>query len=315
VGAQEFGSYFAQRLQAKDYSTTWEGTEHATDPMVICQTIVDDAQNREVTPDLANPKIAGGGVHIVVNRLEAGAPPVSASYPGTQLQTIDSILSTLSQMGYKAGFDYSFDVDYIPGTKTPAVTLNFWFPRQGRENSGVTVTAADCLDWNYDEDSSKQADLVSTTGSGSGGIQPVAAYADPIDYPLLERTVSHTQITSQEVLGKIALGELSLSAFPVTTPQLILPVPIPGPNGKLDPNAFTFTDFLLGDDLTFKIDPVAEGGRNTDPRFPHGMHFTWRITNWTTAVADKGVSTLTFTLNTPPFEMVEGQLPKPPPLH
>lgn len=313
VTAQEFGSYFAQRLQAKDYATTWEGEEHSEDPMVIAETILNDAQNREAEPDVAPAKIMLG-IAIIINRHEPGAPPVNASYPGTQLQTIDSIISTLSQMGYKAGFDYSFDVAYLHGTKTPAVTLNFWYPTQGRsaEEANITIGPQDCQDWNYDEDSSKQADLVVETGTGSGGLQPVRASAAPPGYPLLEKATSHSQVNNEGVLAGIAFGELAQTVYPVTTPWLILPIPMPDPQGHVDPAKFTFGDFELGDELTFRVDPVSENSMNSSPRFPNGMKFTWRISNWTCAVADKGISTLTFNLSIPPVGESEIPPPKPP---
>ena len=311
VGAQEFGSYFAQRLQAKDYATTWEG-ESATDPLVIATTVLEDAQNREPEPDVAPAKIVGG-IHIIVNRHEEGAPPVSVSYPGTQLQTIDSIVSTLAQMGYKSGFDYTFDVAYLPGTRTPAVTLNFWYPRAGREadESGLVVLGSDCVDWTFDEDSTKQADLVFETGSGSGGVQPTFLSANPPGYPLLERAFSHSNVSDEAVLANIAIGDLAQNVYPVTTPALILPVPEPDARGRIRSSVLTFGGFLLGDDLTFRLDPVSEeGGLNQSPRFPRGLKFDWRISNWLCNVADQGLSTLTFNLGIPPVEAIPP--PEPP---
>ena len=43
VGAAEFGTYFAHRLQAADYSTLWE---HGEDPMKVIRRIIEDAPGR-----------------------------------------------------------------------------------------------------------------------------------------------------------------------------------------------------------------------------------------------------------------------------
>jgi hypothetical protein len=308
IGAMEFGSYFAERLQAKDYAKTWEGAEHTEDPMVIAKTILEDAQNRPPEVDVAPAKIVGG-IAVVING--GPAPAIEATYPGTQLQTVESIVSTLSQMGYTAGFDYSFDVAYVSGTKTPAVTLNFWYPRQGRlaADSGLIVLARDCLDWDWDEDSTRQATSVTETGTGSGGLQPATSSAAPPGYPLLEKAVSHSQVSNEGVLSNIALGDLALSVFPVTTPALILPVRVPGPEAS--ERGIAFGDFRLGDDLAFRVEPQNGPGLNKSPRFPNGCAFDWRITNWVCAVADQGISTITFNLTIPPINEVP---PPAPPL-
>lgn len=282
--------------------------------MVIAQTILDDAQNRPAEPDVAPASIGGeGGIAIVINRAEPGAPPVQVSYPGTQLQTVDSIISTLSQMGYKQGFDYSFDVAYLAGTTTPAITLNFWYPRQGRTAAEVdlVIEAHDCVDWSWDEDSTRTANLVWETGSGSGGLAETLSTAPP-GYPLLETVIGRSQLTSAEVLANAALDDLSRACYPVTTPTLTLPVPIPGESGEIEEadGLLTFGDFLLGDDVTFRVDPVAGEGENVDPRFPEGLDFSFRITNWTCNVADQGLSTLSFVIGTPPVETIPP--PEPP---
>ncbi|HEY4452380.1 MAG TPA: hypothetical protein VGN13_12395 [Solirubrobacteraceae bacterium] len=303
VGAQEFGSYLQSRLQAADYSTTWEAGE---DPMAIAQQVVEEA--------LAKGQILGG-LKIALSPASGSGQKVAVSYPGNQLQTIDSVLQTLSQMGFELGFDYGFTWEYVNGI--PAVTLNLYYPRQGRtaDQSGIVILGRNVWDYTYDLDSSKQANVISETGSGSGGIQPLEAEAENViaaGYPRLEAAISHVQVNDEGVLGDIALGDLTLLSWPVTTPSLTLPIPQPNESGTLDPSLITFGQFGLGDDLIWQVDPVAGEGTNSDPRWPNGMSFEWRITGWTATVKESGVSTLLLDLGLPPVSSANVLAPAPP---
>lgn len=269
VGASEFGSYLKQRLQAEDYNTTWAA---GADPMKIAQRVVEDA--------FAAGSIAGG-ITLVLNPAGEGGPTVAPSYPGTSVQTIESIVSLLAQMGYSFGFDYSFDVAYQPGTTTPQVTMSFWYPRQGRPQSqtNLVVLVKNTLDYTYDEDATQAANRILEAGSGQN-LEPVQASAVIPGYPLLERVVSRTQVTDEGQLANIALGDLGLYCYPPVTPSLTMPVPMPRADGTPDPGPLTFGDFDLGDDLKFVIDPVATNAENSDPRFPEGASFDWRVNAW-----------------------------------
>lgn len=292
VGAMELGSYFRARLQAADYTSTWGATGEK--PMLIVKRIVEDA--------LAVQNVAGG---ITLSIHEEGVSPnLLASYPGTSLQTLESITSTLSQMGFGAGFDYSFDVAYkADGSGLPEVVMNLWYPRQGRlyNQSGIVLLDKDCTDWEYPEDSTQQATEIVESGSGSGNIVPATSAVSLPGYPLLQRAMSRSQIISEETLAAIALGDLGLYCYPVVTPWLELPLP-----GPLEPG-----EFSLGDDLLWRVDPVAGGGENTNPRFPNGVEFEWRIDTWTVAPADAGLTTLHLDLTVPPISTIP---PPAPPL-
>lgn len=289
VGATEIGAYFRQRLQAADYTSTWA---IATSPLVIVKKIMEDA--------LALGSI-GGGINIVTHSTGV-VPGVIASYPASSLQTIDSITSTLSEMGYGAGFDYSFDVAYKPGTTQPEIVLNLWFPRQGRlyPESGLVLLDKDMLDWEYPEDSTPQANSVTEAGSSGPGIVPITASTTVAGYPLTEKTVSRTQIISEEILAEVALNDLALSVYPTVTPWIELPLP-----GPLEPG-----EFALGDDVLWRVDPVSSPSENTNPRFPEGMSFSWRIGGWTCVPADSGMSTMHLDLSPPPVSTIPP--PQPP---
>lgn len=301
VAASTFGSYFRARLQAKDYSTTWAA---GADPMLVAQQVLADAQAKGTV---------FGGIALVLNPAGGGGGPrVAPSYPGTSLQTIESIVTTLSQMGYQFGFDYSFDCAYVPGTSTPAVTMNFWYPRQGRTyaQSQLVVLGQDCVDYTYPVDGTQQATSITETGSGTGAVQPAAASTNLPGYPLLERTIARSFVTDEGTLANCAIGDLGLYCYPVVTPTVTIPVTMPDAAGNISPGTIRFGDWRLGDDVLWRIDPVAGGGMNTDPRFPDGMESEWRINSWTCTVAMKGVSTVLFDLSTPPLQTIPP--PQPP---
>lgn len=301
VAATEPGSYFQQRVQALDYTATWAA---GADPMTIAQQVVTDAQ-------AVTAGSIAGGVQFALHPSTGSGQTVSVSYPGTQLATIESIVSALSQMGYTLGFDYSFDVSYLPGTSTPQITMNLWYPRQGRtaDLSQVVVMHKDAIDFTYPEDATKQATSIFEAGGGGGGVQPIELTTAVPGYPLLEASITHSDVTDVTVLGRIAFGDAGLLTYPVVTPTLEVALPLPDATGAISPARVSFGDFDLGDDLIHKIEPLAGGGQNTCPRFPNGLEFEWRITGWTCKVA--ALPTITFDLSVPPSNVLP---PAQPPL-
>ena len=301
VGATEFGSYFQSRIQAADYSSTWAAGQ---DPMLIAQQIIDDA---------AAKGTVFGGITLTLNPAGGeGGPQIAPSYPGTALQTIDAIVSILAQMGLTLGFDYSFDCAYLPGTLTPGITLNLWYPRKGRTaaQSQLVLLSKDCT-FTYPVDGTQRATSITETGSGAAGLTPATASTTVSDVPLLERTFARSQVNDNGTLANIAAGDLGLYVWPVVSPTFTIPVTLPDVTGNISPNAvMPFGTFDRGDNFIFRVDPVAGGGENTDPRFPLGAHFEWRINQWQCNVADKGLSTLVITAGVPPLQSVPP--PQPP---
>ena len=233
------------------------------------------------------------------------------SYPITQMQTIMALLTLLVQMGYSYGFDYTIDTKYSPGTRTPVVTINFWWPRCGQYNpTMISIDIANATDFEYLEDATKQAWSMTEKGGGSGGIEPVTEQATQVaaaGWPLLEAVTSRAQVNTTEVLTNIAKGDLSIKAWPVTTPTVTVPIALPNTEGVLNPDALQFDQLTIGDDMQLVIDPVplnAAGqpvyGINNDPRFPAGMNFTWRNTNWTAQIPKGGMPVFVLALAVPP---------------
>jgi hypothetical protein len=329
VGATEFGSFFQHRLQAQDYGSEsvvgklWEET--GENPMEIIKRIITDAQTKEAE---GPGYVTAAKIPIVIHGEVSAEDKVKTSYPATSLQTIDSINSTLTQIGFAAGYDYSWDVAYKAGTKIPTVQLNLWYPIKGRtaEESGIVILGRDTVKWSYPEDGTQMADAVTETGGTgvipvtaselvpvTGNHEATGAYGEPITtasgYPLLEKANSRTQITTEQLLAKIALGDLALCFYPVVTPSIVLPASLPETPAR-NRQTLALGEFDIGDQLVFRIDPMAGGGPNTDPRFPEGMEYTWRITQWTCVPADKGLSTVQLDLGMPPLHFIP---PEPPP--
>jgi hypothetical protein len=313
IGASEIGSYMQHRLQAFDYTATWAG---GGDPMSIVGQLMEDALAVYGSTQMC------GGISVQLNPARGSGQSVVVSYPASSLQTIDSMVQTLSQMGFTLGIDYSFEMSYIPGTQTPQITATVWYPRKGRTyaQSQIRVQARQCTDWYYPEDGTQQANKITVAGSGTGGVQPVSENIQPLmpEYPLLESTSVHTQVNTQEELVGIAAGEIGLKAWPVVTPWITLPIALPRADGTTDPAVLQLGEFVEGDDLLFAVDPVTTGpagepqwSPNNSPRFPNGTQVELRIQDWTVNVADKGVSTLKLDLGIPPGE---AQPPPQPPL-
>lgn len=286
IGATEFWSYFTRRVQAKDYSTTWASP---TDPLVIARTVVNDAIA------VAGSALAGLSVVLDYQQTITSAAYVAPSYPIAQLQTVDSIVSTLSKMGYNVGFDFGIDVAWSAGSgSTPTQTLNLGFPRRGRiaGSTGLTIDSASDEDFSYPEDASRQATTIYGTATGSGGVQQSASSSVPTGggYPLLEQTASFGQLNGTDVLQSCVKADNVMLGYPVPTPTVTIPVFGDPPLGA----------WLIGDDIRWIVPNQTAVGNVYDERFPSGADFYWRILAHDVTIKDEGLSTVTLTYGMPP---------------
>lgn len=294
VAASEFGSYFAKRIQAQDYSTnpatnvdgtpTTYWTAATADPMNIAAQAVLDAT---LVPGSA---LAAGTAFPLSINVNGGSPtPVAAwqseSYPFSSFQKVDQIVSTLSQMGYTAGYDYSFDVAYS-SVGVPMVTLNFSYPRRGRVagSTGLVIDQARGSKYTYPTDAGPQATSLFETASGASTIQTMLANPTPLaaGYPLMEDSVSWSNLSSLGVLEQLTAGDSAMRSYPQALPTTTW-------DAFDDPS---LGSYIIGDDVLWRIQP--------DYRFPNGLEFYWRIIGIDVAVPDEGNPTVTATLNLPP---------------
>lgn len=210
----------------------------------------------------------------------------------------------ISDIGTGAdGFDWTIDVAYVDGA--PTKTFNVWYPRAGRSwqiqsASGAAVVfnlsgqAGQKYVWAAGQ--TQTANTAYGSGSGSANSALVAEAQNPAllqeGWPLLENSISYTDVGSQSLLDDVTLAYLNQVMYPISQPQIIY-------------NAGSDSDqplgaYALGDDCRVIIAP--------DPYFPSGYDSAgsgdgeqwWRVQQVTTTVNDQGKSYQTIVLGAPP---------------
>lgn len=290
IAGNEAYSYLTQRVQAQDYTVNPGGLFWNVDPADACL----------IAAQVIADAIAVGGSAfsaMTINVLESisNPNPIIVSYPLTSLQTIDSILSTLSENGYGTGFDFGLDASWSHGQgSTPVFSFNISYPRRGRVagSTGLTLDSSSCLDYEWDEDGTQQAGTIYGVASSGGGLQEVAADPTVIaaGYPLLEVVENYSAINSASQLATAVEGDLAALEWPVATPTFTMPA-------TGDP---AVGDFIMGDDMRVIMQP--------DERFPLGFDTFLRITGGDYTAGDEGITNMKLTMTTIP-----ALAPVPPP--
>lgn len=290
LAGADFCCYMDQLLQAKDYSTTWQdGAGTAT---MAAQILTDALAQLNTLP--------------ITTSLDGTEPSeywISASFPLSQQQAISSIFQQLQEMGYLVGFDYACDVYQTSGVPTAEITLSY--PRRGRPagTTSLAVDIASAVDFTYDEDGTSQANQVQEMATSGGGVGATLTWQDSLNvgYPFLQAVEQHAVFSaqtfytssevaaSQAVLNAWGADDLALHAYPAIAPTIT--VPLYGEYLQLG-------DFISGDDLRVIIGQTQ--GLPTNPRFPNGLDYYFRIIKAAVKIADEGLSTMTLTLNLPP---------------
>jgi hypothetical protein len=293
VGGNELWSYFAQRVisfanQADGSTLLFAGV----DQLAVAQYLVSTAQS---LPD--------GNIGVIVNdSVTSGVDVASISWSTTQQTTIAQAVTTLAtQAGTtgegedEQGFDVAVDVAYASGT--PASYLTLSYPRRGRISQGVSGSnivfdtgSKYAAGYSWPVDGTKQANTVygvgagtGTASSGSGPLRSQQSLAGT-GYPLLEASLSRTDITDQGILDATTLSYLAATAYPVALPVLTFDLGMTTP---------AFGSYLLGDDARVIVQP--------DEYYTTGYDGILRIVQWDVTVADNGLSTVALTFNAPPF--------------
>ena len=294
LGGSDFCGYFAQRLQARDYTAYLDPDGHAwattgAPALRIAYYVLSQAMAKRFSIP----------IKIVASGAEAGAGFwLTISMPGAQQQTLASVLSQMQELGYMVGIDYAQDVAYVGGKLTATCTLSY--PRRGSEAEPLTIDLSQALDLQYDEDGTEQADRVvvqagATRVRSKGDVWGPAQVAG---YPLLETQVSHTALAplqkgvEQAALEAYVSGELTTKAYPLVAPTVTLPMFGEPSILELD----------VGQEVYLESPKGAGELPPDNPRFPNGLKQLFRIVRIDCAVPDEGKATMTLTLNVPAFQ-------------
>jgi hypothetical protein len=311
IQCNELWAYFQQRVQATDYSSPpasgieakmslWTATPWDAS-LIACQIIEDAIGFADSASIVAGNPL--NGLTVLLNGATPSTPVIpvpdyiAVSYPFTSMQTVDSIVTQLSQLGLGVGFDFGVDLAYTTGiASAPLGTVNLSYPRRGRtaaqNNLRLDLTTA--TGYKFPEDGSQTANQIYETG-GSGAIS-VSLNINPINqgYPIWERVISHASAQSQELIKLLKqLGEADLTTYsyaPVTPTVTI---------STFDPN-LPIGSYIVGDDVMLTLPAEGANEQVYDARFPAGLEQEWRILSWRCDVKDEGQALTTFTLVQPP---------------
>lgn len=283
VGGKELGSYFAQRVQAADYSETTYPA--GIDPGLLIYKIFTDAQN---------PALAGAGASIglqIVNS-SAGMPTIIPGYPLSQYTTVQQIAADMADIIAPGvgGIDVTVSSAWDPSTGIPVDTLTIWTPRAGRSagTTGLIFDLDTAIDYTWPTDATGSGTTLIATGAGNGDAMPISisqAPGVPVgglgQSPRLDKIVS-TTAQSQGQVALLSNGLAQQYGDPVRTPTVVVPTSGAQPLGT----------WVIGDDAR-----LYTAG---DERFPDGLSQFWRIVQQDVTVPDEGVATVELTFNLPP---------------
>ena len=306
LSGTDFCGYFAQRLQARDYTAYDDPEGHAwatTGAPVLRMAYY--VLSETLSKRFSIP------IKVVAEGEEAGSAFwITFSAPATQQQTVASLLSQFQELGYLVGIDYAQDVAWVNGAPTATVTLSY--PHRGlAETAPVVIDLSHALELEYDEDGTEQADRI-VEQAGATRVRTkgeVWAPAQEAGYPLLEAQVSHTALAPTEdslaALKAYLSGSLTTRAFPLVAPVVTLPM-------FGTPSIF---DLDVGQEVVLYA-PKGEGQLPPNiPRFPNGLRERFRIVRIDCEVPDEGVPVMVLTLNvmaySTPVEPPETELKEP----
>ncbi|HEY1690057.1 MAG TPA: hypothetical protein VGF95_14475 [Solirubrobacteraceae bacterium] len=309
-------AYFAQRVQATDYSappysgitgltpmslwpqTPWDAS------LIVCQ-LLEDAIGYSNHRSMPYGDLLGGLGVLLNGEVPSGGSPAAAeefwiamTYPYTSAQTIESIVSQIAQLGLGVAPDIGVDLAYSDGPGSPPIgTINVSHPRRGRtvEENHLTIDLTTARKYSFPEDGSEAANQVYEIGGSGALVIDQNIYPLEQGYPLWERVISRAQIQSQHItsiLSQIGVSDLAMYSYAPVTPTVTL--------SAFDPH-LPLGSYIVGDDVRIVMPALGPDGQVFDPEFPEGLDQEWRITGWKTTVADQGDAMTEFMFSQPPY--------------
>jgi hypothetical protein len=269
ITAREFESYFEHRLIA-----TTEAFTNA-DQLLIARTLIDNAQ-----------ALPSGDIGVITNSETSGIL-IDRVYYDYEYKNVYSAIQDLSKQD--DGFDFNITVEYDSVTNIPKKTLVLGYPRTGNVDSGIgdiqtpvfIFPAGNIVQYDYPEDGSIVSNNLYVTGAGSNegklqaNAQDTASITD--GFPLLDATVSYSDITDQTVLNELATAQVIALATPPPIVSIVVPAFVTPEYGTYD----------IGDDARLMI---------IDERFPDGLDAVYRIVGLNVLPGEDGPERVTITL-------------------
>jgi hypothetical protein len=292
----------------------WNANYTGTDQLLIAADLMNIAQgaasSSAQTPALAANTVVAGSVGVLLGQIPTAAlaGSYSSGNPQTQAWAASAykpIGQAISDLGSSAnGFDWTIDIAYVNGV--PTKTFNLWYPRSGRTQQ-QQQTAGSAVTFDMGSSSGQKyvwvageiqtANILYGAGSGAGNTSITSEASAPVmwgqGYPLLQQSVSYTDILTQTLLDYVTQGNLIGLEYPVSQPQIQY-------NAGTDSNQ-PVGSYAIGDDVRLIIPPDPYFGTSGyDSEGTSTGEQWWRIQQVSVTVNDDGKSYQTLTLGTPP---------------
>jgi hypothetical protein len=265
---REFESYFEHRRITTTYVAP-AGRDQFT--------VIEDLFN-------AVQGVTGGDIGVIVPTTTSGQTLASVlPIFAYERRPLLDVCRDLSRQEPPYGFDFSIDCAY-DSTSAIIKNLRLSYPRRGKvyvansTNSPMLEMPANIVSYEYPEDGNSVVNKMYGIGPGSNEGQYISTYTDSAQisagYPVLEGSVSLTQILNPTIVDSMTQGAQVASKTPTVVMQVVWDAytdPVPG-------------SFGTGDDFRIRI---------TDSRFPNTQEFIRRLARFSVEVGESGPERIT----------------------
>ena len=271
LSALEFMSYFGHR---RITSTT---AFNNIDQLVIAKTLIQNAQNATY-----------GNIGVLYNTQgqTTSGVLVDRVYYDYELKTVFNAIQDLSRQ--RNGFDFDIDVYYDNITGLPVKAFNTFYPKLGTTWSASNPSAlvfnfpaGNIVEYEYPEDGSIVANRIYALGAGSNEGKLISVAEDVTKFAegwaLLEEQSNYSDVTDQQVLDELAVGQVNAQSYPPTTVKVVVPP-------FVDP---VYGTYQVGDEVRLMI---------IDNRFPQGLDEIYRLVGLSVQPGEDGPERATLTL-------------------
>ena len=272
VRAAETWSYFRRRII---------GTRRVyaqADQLTIARQLMVDAQ-----------AVTGGNINVTIGSETSGVLR-DRKYEAWEYKQLGEAIEQLAAV--INGFDFAIDATWASnGDLTKTFRLSY--PRRGRsqDQTGLMFEVGrNVISWDWPTDGTRYANRVHNIGAGEAEamLRVTVSEESQLDsvasggpgYPLIEKVVSHTDVSQLSTLTAQARDELLTSAREVVLPSVTI---------RADVEPF-FGSYITGDSCRFVCQP------GLSPRFPDGIDTLRRIVGWSVKVDDNGGEEVQLTL-------------------